>query len=62
MEHEKDTPRTKRTLVLCFKKKHQVLNNTVDNLEEPEILSEEKNFINENYEMMKNQMEKKNIN
>ena len=52
LEHEKDTPRTKRTLVLCFKKKHQVLNNTVDNLEEPEILSEEKNFINENYEMM----------
>ena len=51
IEHEKNTPRTKRTLVLCFKKKHQVLNNTVDNLEQ-EIFSEENNFINENYEMM----------
>ena len=51
LEYEKDTPRTKRTLVLCFKKKHQVLNNTVDNLEK-DILSEENNFINENYEMM----------
>ena len=53
LDISKITPRKlKKTLVLCFKKKHQILNKTINNLEENHIYSEENNFIDENYEMM----------
>ena len=56
--NKEDHKKSKKTLVFRFKKKNQI-NSSFYALETPENNNEQTNFINENYEMMKNKMEKK---
>ena len=60
-EKNKDEPKkSQRTLVFRFKKKNQINSKTFNVVTPEKNNIEQENFINENYEMMKNQMEKKN--
>ena len=59
-KNKEEPKKSQRTLVFRFKKKNQINSRTFNVITPEKNNKEQENFINENYEMMKNQMEKKN--